>query len=392
MEISKITLEIFSKLEQQWLMSQSETNHKKTRVLSIDGGTGTNTTSAIPSGAALIHLEHQIQLKTGNPNARIIDFFDIVAGTGIGGLLALLINLSDGSSTNRPLYTAKQAVKLITDRQNKLYKVKNLYNRVFRQKTRLCSKSMDNALKQALTRNTDNKVLTLSDTCKPCIVPCFDLHTSAPFVFSRADACESKSYDFELWKVIRATSCDPSLMKPFKLSSIDGKTSCLAIDGGLVMNNPSAAVVTHVLHNKRDFPLVNGVEDLLVLSLGNGDGSGLQKVNGSGYCKSEYVVGVVRDGVSETVDQMLGNTFCWSHMDYVRIQANGYGKVGESMESVLNERGVESLPFGGKRLLTETNGQRIDGFVNRLVAAASGSSLPPSPCKNSAVNQLVNGR
>lgn len=64
--------------------------------------------------------------------------------------------------------------------------------------------------------------------------------------------------------------------------------------------------------------------------------------------------------------------------------------MGPTMEEVLMERGVESLPFGGKRLLKETNGQRIESFVKRLVA--TGSSLPPSPCKNAAVSQLVNGR
>lgn len=58
---------------------------------------------------------------------------------------------------------------------------------------------------------------------------------------------------------------------------------------------------------------------------------------------------------------------------------------------VLKERGVESLPFGGKRLLTETNGQRIDSFVQRLVASGK-TSLPPSPCKGSAVSPLANGR
>ncbi|PWA62029.1 hypothetical protein CTI12_AA365340 [Artemisia annua] len=163
------------------------------------------------------------------------------------------------------------------------------------------------------------------------------------------------------------------------------------------MNNPTAAVVTHVLHNKRDFPLVNGVEDLLVLSLGNGNGNGLVRkvVDKNGYCDSRFVFGVVCDGVSETVDQMMGNAFCWNHMDYVRIQANSCSKggVGPTMEEALTERGVESLPFGGKRLLTETNGQRIENFVQRLVASGtSTTSLPPSPCKPPAVSQLVNGR
>lgn len=77
------------------------------------------------------------------------------------------------------------------------------------------------------------------------------------------------------------------------------------------------------------------------------------------------------------------------------MQVNGLiseGVVGPRMEAeVLKERGVESLPFGGKRLLTETNGQRIESFVQRL-AASGKTSLPPSPCKESAVSLLSNGR
>lgn len=79
------------------------------------------------------------------------------------------------------------------------------------------------------------------------------------------------------------------------------------------------------------------------------------------------------------------------------VQAFGLGSEGvvgprtEEEVKVLKERGVESLPFGGKRLLTETNGDRIEGFVQRLVACGR-SSLPPSPCKDSAVGPLSNGR
>lgn len=142
------------------------------------------------------------------------------------------------------------------------------------------------------------------------------MKSSAPFVFSRADASESPSFNFELWKVCRATSATPSVFKPFSLSSEDGKTSCSAVDGGLVMNNPTAAAVTHVLNNKRDFPSVNGVEDLLVLSLGNGPSTG-GKPQSNG---ESSVVDIVLDGVSETIDQMVGNAFCWNRTDYVRIQ------------------------------------------------------------------------
>ncbi|KAF3436295.1 hypothetical protein FNV43_RR23387 [Rhamnella rubrinervis] len=389
MELSKVTLEIFTKLEQKWL-SHCETT-KKTRILSIDGGG----TSGIVAGAALVHLEDQIRLKTGDPHAQIADFFDLITGTGIGAILACMLIAADASG--RPLFTARDAVNVLTEKNSDLFKVK--FGGVLRRRRRYSGKSMEEVLKELFMRE-DGKVLTLKDTCKPFLVPCFDLKSSAPFVFSRADAIsESPSFDFDLWKVCRATSATPSLFKPFNLSSVNGKTSCIAVDGGLVMNNPTAAAVTHVLHNKRDFPSVNGVEDLLVLSLGNGPLSGTgRKVRHDGECSTSSIVDIVLDGVSETIDQMLGNAFCWNRTDYVRIQANGLGSEGvvgprkkEDEVDVLKEIGVESLPFGGKRLLTETNGQRIECFAQRLVASGK-TSLPSSPRKESAVSPLPNGR
>ncbi|KAL5136641.1 putative inactive patatin-like protein 9 [Glycine soja] len=380
MEFSNLTLEIFSKLEQKWLSHCKATN--KTRILSIDGGG----TTAIVAGEALIYLEDQIRVHTSDPHAQVADFFDIVAGTGIGAILAAMITAGD--AFGRPLYTAREAVRLVSERNSELYKLKS--GGIFRRRRRFSSRSMDNALKQVFQRKEeDGRLLTLKDTCKPLLIPCFDLKSSAPFVFSRADASESPSFDFELWKVCRATSATPSHFKPFDFASVDGKTSCSAVDGGLVMNNPTAAAVTHVLHNKRDFPSVNGVEDLLVLSLGNGSSNA--KACETRTCSTSSVVDIVLDGVSETIDQMLGNAFCWNRTDYVRIQAFGLESEAMKKEEVLKERGLESLPFGGKRLLTETNGNRIDSFVRRLVATGK-PSPPSSPCKDSAVNPLANGR
>ncbi|XP_068312085.1 probable inactive patatin-like protein 9 [Pyrus communis] len=386
MELSKVTFEIFTKLEQKWL-SHCETA-KKTRILSIDGGG----TTGIVAGTALIHLEDQIRLKTGDAHAQIADFFDLVTGTGIGAVLAAMLVADDGSG--RPLYTARDAVNSVSEKNADMFKL--MFGGVFRRRRRYSGGSMEKALAELLTRE-DGKVLTLKDTCKPLLVPCYDMKSSAPFVFSRADASESASFDFEMWKVCRATSATPGVFKPFSLISVDGKTSCSAVDGGLVMNNPTAAAVTHVLNNKRDFPSVNGVEDLLVLSLGNGPLSGGKAGRSNGKCSPSSVVDIVLDGVSETIDQMVGNAFCYNRADYVRIQAFGLGSevvAGQRSKEeaeVLKERGVESLPFGGKRLLTETNGERIEGFVQRLVACGR-SSLPPSPRKDSGVSPLANGR
>jgi patatin-like phospholipase/acyl hydrolase len=54
---------------------------KFTRILSIDGG---GLRGLIPA-QVLVYVEQRIQEKTGNPAARIADYFDLFAGTSAGG-------------------------------------------------------------------------------------------------------------------------------------------------------------------------------------------------------------------------------------------------------------------------------------------------------------------
>ncbi|XP_072996263.1 probable inactive patatin-like protein 9 [Typha latifolia] len=406
MEATKLTFEIFSKLEKRWLMewgnsntwsspsSSEEVIKKKTRILTIDGGGGIK---GLAAGAALVHLEGSLRSSSGDPNALIPEFFDVIVGTGFGGILAAMITAADPSS-GRPLFSASAAVDFLLSRFRRLFRPTGVLPLLrSRRRTQFSSRSLESVLREAFV-NPEGRALTLKDTCKPILIPCYDLNTAAPFVFSCAGATDSASFDFELWRACRATSATPGLFKPCRLASVDGKTLCVAIDGGLVLNNPAAVAVTHVLHNKRDFPTVAGVEDLVLLSLGSG--SSARPVEKARRCSKMALLEIVLDGVSDTVDQFLASAFCWNPRDYIRIQANGFGteekdklegarKAGELM---LKERAVESLPFGGKRLLTQSNEERIQGLVQRLVARASAKDMPSSPFKGNAVECLSDGR
>uniref|UniRef100_A0A5B7AN90 Putative inactive patatin-like protein 9 n=1 Tax=Davidia involucrata TaxID=16924 RepID=A0A5B7AN90_DAVIN len=103
-----------AKLEQKWL---HHCEAKKTRIISIDGGGTTD----IVAEAALIHLEDQIRAKTGDSHSRIADFFDIIAGTGIGALFAAMLTADDGDG--RSLFTAREIVKFVTEKQSKPFNI-----------------------------------------------------------------------------------------------------------------------------------------------------------------------------------------------------------------------------------------------------------------------------
>ena len=56
------------------------------RILSIDGG---GIRGLIPAQVLTV-LETKLQKASGNPDARIADYFDLVAGTSTGGILTCI--------------------------------------------------------------------------------------------------------------------------------------------------------------------------------------------------------------------------------------------------------------------------------------------------------------
>ncbi|OVA10152.1 Patatin/Phospholipase A2-related [Macleaya cordata] len=360
-------------------------------ILSIDGGE----MQGILSGKALAYLEQAIKKKSGNPDARIADYFDVAAGTGIGGIFTAMLFSTKGGS-NRPIFQAEDTWKFLTE-QGKLFSRPTsgsspggrLLRRLKGGNTGSPTAALERVLKEAFTEKGRN--LTLKDTLKPVLIPCYDLSSSAPFLFSRADALETESFDFRLWEVCRATSAKPSVFEPVALRSVDGQTRCVAVDGGLTMSNPTAAAITHVLHNKQEFPFVRGVEDLLVLSLGSG-----QLLEGSydyeqvkGWKAKDWARPMARiagDGAGDLVDQSVAMAFGQSRSsNYVRIQANGSSSqsLGVNVDSdpsprnvrmlvgvaeeMLKQKNVESVLFEGKRLGEQTNFEKLDWFAGELV-------------------------
>ncbi|KAJ0258754.1 Patatin-like protein 6 [Hirschfeldia incana] len=403
-DTDKLSYEIFSILESKFLFGYEDPSPEEERsptvaealngvvpgsvknqrgkvcILSIDGG---GMRGIIP-GKALAYLEQALKSKSGDPNARIADYFDVASGSGIGGVFtAMLFASRDG---DRPIFNADDTWRFLAENGKNFYKPTSQTGRIINRvmKTGSGGSKLEKSMKESFAE------LTLKDTLKPVLIPCYDLASSAPFLFSRADALETDGYDFKLWEVCRATWAEPGVFGPVEMRSVDGKTRCVAVDGGLAMSNPTAAAITHVLHNKEEFPFVRGVEDLLVLSLGTG-----QLVDVKYECDkvmkwkakqwARPVVRISADGAADTVDQAVSMAFGQWRSNYVRIQADGssFGPcipnidtdasssnvnmlVGVA-EEMLKQKNVESVMFGGKKISEESNFEKLDWLAGELV-------------------------
>ncbi|KAF9620645.1 hypothetical protein IFM89_013671 [Coptis chinensis] len=386
-DVDQLNYEIFSLLENKFLFGSGYSNDfqigkcnildktllekvnqmdaGKVRVLSIDGG---GSTDGILAAKSLVCLEECLCRKYGNPDARIADFFDAAAGSGVGGVLAAL--LFTKGKEGRPIYKATEALQFLIKNRRKLVpsSSKGLFCRgVFR------SSKVDKIFRRTFGEST------LKDTMKPVLIPCYDLSTRAPFLFSRADALETDSYDFKMSEVCAATSADPTAVGSFEMSSLDKQTKIVAVDGGLAMNNPTAAAITHVLNNKQEFPFCDSVEDLLVVSLGNGlANSGCQDFTIS----PANFVKIGGEGASDMVDEAVSMAFGGVRAsNYVRIQANGFNivprkssnssgigkKLLEIAEEMLAQKNVESVLFKGKKVAENTNADKLELFAGALI-------------------------
>ncbi|XP_057799052.1 patatin-like protein 6 isoform X1 [Salvia miltiorrhiza] len=366
-------------------------------ILSIDGAG----MRSILSGKTLAYLETALKNKSGNPDARIADYFDVAAGTGVGGIFTAM--LFAAGDQNRPIFHADDTWKFLAAEGKKVYSLartrssrNGFLKRVFKKSGSggggSSTAGMEKAMKEAFKDERTGRSLTLKDTLKPVLIPCYDLSSAAPFLFSRADALESDSFDFNLWEVCLATAAEPVVFDPVCMKSVDGLTRCVGLDGGLAMSNPTAAAITHVLHNKQEFPFVRGVEDILVLSVGAGG----QLMEGSfdyeqvkTWKAKDWARPLARisgDSAAEMVDHAVAMAFGQSRSsNYVRVQAScsSFGQCSANVDSdpspsnvkmlmgiadeMLKQKNVESVLFSGKKIGEQSNLEKLDWFADQLV-------------------------
>ncbi|KAG6537906.1 patatin-like protein 3 [Zingiber officinale] len=390
--LDKLSYEIFSILESKFLFGYDDppnlllstatfrdgcprslrppaASDGRVRILSIDGGG--HPADALLAAASLARLESSLSRLSGDPSARVADFFDVATGSGAGGVLAAML-FSRGPE-GRPLHSAADAFHLLLSRSGRSSFVAARRGPLAWGRSQGSSEMLRKLFGDA----------TLRDTVKPLLVPCFDLTTGAPFLFSRADAVEGGSYDFQLREVCAATCAAGTA--PMELRSVDGRTRIAAIGGGVAMGNPAAAAITHVLNNKREFPFADSMKDLMVLSLGSATAGGIGKeVNprrGRSLPSQAKLVRIAGEGVDDVVDQAIAMSFGQNKAsNYVRIQSNGLevydddirktrdaDKLLRLLEKQLSQKNVESFLFRGKKISEQTNAEKLDWFARELV-------------------------
>lgn len=297
---------------------------KKVRILSIDGGG----IRGILPGTMLTYLEQQIRKESNNPEAKIGEYVDFVAGTSTGGILGLIMLCPDENGGHR--FSAKEALDLYLDQGDEIFDV-SLSEKLKRMGGLRDERYSQKELERAL--NTYFGEIRLSQSKKPCLITSYDIRNRMAHFFTSADA-DSPIYDYYFKDVARATSAAPTYFEPAHIFSMFGTPHTL-IDGGVFANNPALCAYSECrklnfkkILNDEQKPDTPSAKDMLIISMGTGSVKTpyyFKEFKDAGLIKwVQPLIDIMMSGNSETVDYQLRKIFgtlsAKNAEDYYRLE------------------------------------------------------------------------
>ncbi|ONK75646.1 uncharacterized protein A4U43_C03F19070 [Asparagus officinalis] len=257
------------------LVNPPPSSGKLITVLGIDGG---GVRGIIP-GTILAFLESKLQELDG-PDARLADYFDVIAGTSTGGLVTAM--LTAPNKDNRPLFAAKEINQFYLENCPKIFPQKNcglldsamsFFNVV--RGPKYDGKFLHSKVRELLGDMRIHQTLT------NVVIPTFDIKYLQPMIFSTYDAKTETSKNALLADICISTSAAPTFLPAYYFQTEDSsgnKREYNLVDGGVAANNPTLAAINQVskeilMENQDFFPIKpTDYGKFLVLSLGTGEG------------------------------------------------------------------------------------------------------------------------
>ncbi|XP_028757675.1 patatin-like protein 2 [Neltuma alba] len=305
-------------------------------VLSIDGG---GIRGIIP-GIILAFLESELQ-KLDGEDARLADYFDVIAGTSTGGLLTAMVTAPN--EKNRPLYAAKEIKDFYLEHGPKIFPQQSHFlSDVVKLGKTLSGPKYDGKYLHGLLREK-LKATKLHQTLTNVVIPTFDIKLVQPTIFSTFKLKRRPELDALMSDICIGTSAAPTYLPAHYFETKDDKDKVLRefnlIDGGVAANNPTLVAMAEVTNRIRaeertEFGVAAMQYDrFLVISLGTGNHK--QEYRYSAEAAADWgilswlssngsnpLIDCFGQASADMVDFHLGSLFqaLYSEKNYLRIQ------------------------------------------------------------------------
>lgn len=188
----------------------------------------------------------------------VADYFDVIAGTSTGGLVAAALCAPGDGAT--PRYTPTDILRLYTDRCRQIFHRSLLHTVV----------SLDGLRRPKYPASGMNQFLldvfgdlTLAQARTLLMLVTYDIERRRPFVLCSARALEDEAKNFLVRDACRATTAAPTFFPPATVTSLDGTVRHF-VDGGVCSNDPTLPAFVEA---DQEFP----GRPVMLVSLGTGN-------------------------------------------------------------------------------------------------------------------------
>jgi uncharacterized protein len=238
------------------------------KLLAIDGGG----IRGVLSLQILKEIEKILIRESGREDYRLADYFDYVAGTSTGGIIAAGIAL--GMSVKQILDFYQDNGKAMFEKASIVHRLKYQFSseplalrlkEVFGEETTLGTQELETLLLLIMRNATTDSPWPISN------------NPFAKYNDRKHAAC---NLDFPLWQLVRASTAAPTYFPPEVITC--GDKSFIFVDGGVTMyNNPAfqmflmATVDRYWVNAPKDLaPWRTGADEMLIISVGTGTSAG----------------------------------------------------------------------------------------------------------------------
>ncbi len=321
------------------------------KILSIDGG---GIRGIIP-GQIMVEIEREFNIK-------VSDYFDLLAGTSTGGILACAY-LLPGKNPKTPKYTAEEVVGLYFERGDEIFDVPT-FHKIRTLGGILDEKYPDDGIEDALEEYFGN--VWLKDLLKPTLITSYDIKNRKGHFFYQHKA-SNPEYNFKVRDVCRSTSAAPTFFECSKIKS-EADIKYPLIDGGVFVNNPALTAYAE----GRSIFKVDGEEatakDMKILSISTGYTR--QKYpygKAKNYGMAQWVkplIDIMMSGAAEVADYQLKKVYETTDNPKQYMRIDGDLKITEIEEAMdcATKKNMNRLKAFGTQLFEENKG-RIEEWL-----------------------------
>ncbi|QRV95844.1 kinesin light chain [Ceratobasidium sp. AG-Ba] len=183
----------------------------------------------------MTRLQHKLELSA---QPRVRDYFDVVAGTGTGAVIACMVGRLGVSIKNAIDYYVKLA-EVFADRKwvgATAYKTTKLQDAL-------------KAIVRDITGDTNTRMMDPNTDGTVCRIMVFamsahNMNAGLPCIFRSYQGVSNQMPDCAIWQALSASMAHPEMFKQVDIGS--GELRQSFVDGGLGCNNPTSHVLAEV--------------------------------------------------------------------------------------------------------------------------------------------------